>query len=196
MAGPAVSPVMILRRAWRRAKQAAHLLLKITDWVVAVLLLLALLGDGEEQSTSPQSRVLALARNDLFDYVTWEIDAVWGKTRQELFGVQTYLNNDVQRAQVVQYLTGLSRIQALEAQIERIYADPTIPDPAAASADLSAQSNALSRDLAGDQPLAEAIIEEQVSAVGRPGSGMAGAGGPAGLDALLRAARRADHLAA
>jgi hypothetical protein len=156
---------VIARRMWQRAKRAARVLLKVMDWIVAVLVLLALLGDGKEQATSLQSRVLALARNDLFDYVTWEIDAVWGKARQELFGVQTYLDDDVQQAQVVQYLTRLSQVQALEAQIERIYADPDTPDPAAATADLRAQSDALRRDLARDQPLAEATIEEQVSSV-------------------------------
>jgi hypothetical protein len=165
MTAPAASPLAISRRVWQRGKRAARLLLKVMDWIVAVLVLLALLGDGKEQATSLQSRVLALARNDLFDYVTWEIDAVWGKARQELFGVQTYLDNDAQQAQVVQYLTRLSQVQALEAQIERIYADPNTSDPATTTADLRARSNALSRDLAGDQPLAEAIIEEQVSAV-------------------------------
>ncbi|HVO69719.1 MAG TPA: hypothetical protein VMT24_06720 [Aggregatilineaceae bacterium] len=165
MAAPASSPLAVSRRVWQRAKRAAHLLLKVMDWIVAVLVLLALLGDGKEQSTSLQSRVLSLARNDLFDYVTWEIDVVWGKARQELFGVQTYLDNDVQRAQVVQYLTRLSQVQALEAQIERIYADPGTGDPAAATADLREQSDALRDELSQDQPLAEAIIEEQVSAV-------------------------------
>ena len=140
-------------------------MLKVTDWIVAVILLLVLLGDGKEQATSLQSRVLALARNDLFDYATWEIDAVWEKARQELFGVQTYLDNEAERTQVVQYLTKLSQVQELEAEIERVYADPDTSDPAAATAALRAQSDALRRDLAKDQPLAEAIIEEQVSAV-------------------------------
>jgi hypothetical protein len=165
MSAPAASPLAISRRVWQRARQTAHLLLTVTDRIVAVIVLLVLLGDGKEQATSLYSRVLALARNDLFDYVTWEIDAVWGKARQQMFGVQTYLDNDMQRAQVVRYLAGLSQVQALETQIERIYADPTVSDPAAVTADLRAQRDALSRDLTGDQPLAEAIIEEQVSAV-------------------------------
>jgi hypothetical protein len=165
MAAPAASPLAISRRLWQRVRQAVRLLLKVADWVVAVILLLVMLGNGKEQATSLQSRVLALARNDLFDYATWEIDAVWEKARQELFGVQTYLDNSAERIEVVQYLTKLSQVQALEAEIERVYADPDTPDPAVATADLRAQSEALRRDLAKDQPLAEAIIEEQVSAV-------------------------------
>jgi hypothetical protein len=126
---------------------------------------LVLLGDGRIRDDSLQARVTALARDDLFDYVSWEIDALWGKVREELFGVAPYLDADEQHDLVIGYLVRLSDVQGLEDRIEGIYADPNVPDPDAVTADLRDQRDTLRRQLADDQPLVESIIEGQVSAV-------------------------------
>jgi hypothetical protein len=95
----------------------------------------------------------------------WEIDALWGKVREELFGVGPYLDADEQHDLVIGYLVRLTEVQELVDRIEGIYADPNIPDPDAATADLREQRDTLRRQLADDQPLVESIIEGQVSAV-------------------------------
>ncbi|MBN2304606.1 MAG: hypothetical protein JXQ72_09030, partial [Anaerolineae bacterium] len=105
------------------------------------------------------------ARDDLFDYVTWEVGALWDKARQELFGVQSYLDDTEGHALVIAYLDRVAAAQQIEARIEAAYADPDIDDPAAATADLRAERDALRAQLAADQPLVESIIESQVSAV-------------------------------
>lgn len=140
-------------------------LVKAVEWATGILLLVLIFNDGVTYDTSLGGRVSALAKNEVFDYVTWEIDALWSKSRQVLFGVYPYLDASQQRAIVTRYLTRLSQAQGLEAQIERAYADPAVTDPAAATASLRAQRDALRRQLAHDQPLAEGIIEEQISAV-------------------------------
>jgi hypothetical protein len=97
--------------------------------------------------------------------VGWEVDALLDKARAELLGVGPYLDDADARLLVLDYLERLSAVQALDNQIERLYVDPGVDDPAAASADLRAERDALRADLAADQRLVESIIEAQVSAV-------------------------------
>jgi hypothetical protein len=146
-------------RTW--ARRGLKTLVRLT----LLLILLGALGDGDGGDTSLGARVTALARPDLFDYVTWETGALWGKAQQQVFGVQDYLDDADGHALVINYLTRLSDVQDLEDTIERAYADPRVADPAVATAELRSKRDALRRDLAADQPLAEAIIESQVSAV-------------------------------
>lgn len=44
--------------------------------VVGVIVLIVALHDGVQVDRSLRGRVTALARDELFDYVTWEIDAL------------------------------------------------------------------------------------------------------------------------
>jgi hypothetical protein len=130
-----------------------------------LVLLLALLGNGAQRDTSLRGRVTALARDHLFDYVDWEANALWGKARQELFGAEPFLADDTQTTLVIAYLGRVAEAQQLEAQIERLYADPSVSDPDTATAPLRQQRDALRAQLADDQPLVESVIEAQVSAV-------------------------------
>lgn len=133
--------------------------------LLAAILLVLLLGSGAVIDHSLRGQVMPYVRDHLFDFVTWEVDALWFKVGQELLGVHPYLPPEVGRARLVDYLEAVARVQALEAQINAIYADPTIEDPAASSAAFTAERDALRRQLAADQPLVEGILEDQVSAV-------------------------------
>jgi hypothetical protein len=147
--------------SFHRARRLISLLIRLSGG----LLLVFILNDGVTYDLSLNGRVNALAKDVVFDYVSWELDALWDKARQELFGVYSYLDEDEQRAAFYDYLDTLGEAQTLEAQIARLYADPAISDPAAASADLRAERDRLRDQLADDQALVEGIIEEQVSAV-------------------------------
>ncbi|MFN8449835.1 MAG: hypothetical protein U0521_14935 [Anaerolineae bacterium] len=111
------------------------------------------------------TQVAVLARNEQFDYVSWEIDALAGKAGQLLYGLQPFMDEHARSAYVRAYMSDLGRAQALEAQITVIYADASIEDHAAASADLRAERDSLRADLKARQPLAEAILEGQVAYV-------------------------------
>ncbi len=154
-----------LRAIGRITHRTARALFKIAFRLALLIVLLAMLGNGEVRDESLQARVTALARADLFDYVSWEVDALWGKARQQLFGVEPYLSDQAQHDRVIDYLQRLSDVQDLDAEIERLYADPSVSDPAAVTATLRARRDTLRRALAADQPLVESIIEAQVSAV-------------------------------
>src|SRR5690606_39683993 len=99
----------VLRAVWRAALTVA---------------LVALLGDGVVRDITLRDHVVTLAQDALFDYVGWEIDALWKKARQELFGVHPYLDEDARREIAIDYLETLRRARELERRIEAIYTDP------------------------------------------------------------------------
>jgi len=157
--------VRAARPLWRRVRRILH-----TLWIAALRLaltiaLIAALGDGTERDTSLSARITALARDHLFDYAAWEVEALWGKLCESVLGVGPYLDDEQGRALLLAYLETLSAAQEVEAQIERLYADPDVPDPEAAAAPLRAERDALRERLRADQPLVERLIEGQVSAV-------------------------------
>ncbi len=135
------------------AQRLKHLLRRF--WVAWRLLLLFVLiawlldGEGLDEST-PRARIYGLTRHQSFDYIEWEIGALWAKARQELFGYAAYVPQDIQRDYLLDYFRDQGRYWAL------IGAD----DPAH-----QADIVALETDLHENRPLAEAIIESQVSAV-------------------------------
>jgi hypothetical protein len=157
--------VRAARTAWRRVRRILRAL-----WIAALRLaltiaLIAALGDGAVRDTSLSARVTALARDHLFDYAAWEVEALWSKLRESVLGVGPYLDDEQGRALVLAYLETLGAAQEIEAQIERLYADPDVPDPDAAAAPLRAERDTLCERLRADQPLVERLIEGQVSAV-------------------------------
>ena len=100
-----------------------------------------------------------------FDFISWELGAIGAKTDALLFGQSAYLN-ETERSQFVRdYMADLQIAQSLEADIPRIYNNPTIADPVAESQDLQLERDALRLDLQARQSMAEAIIEGQVATV-------------------------------
>ncbi len=114
---------------------------------------------------SLNDRVLGQAKNDLFNYVAWEADALQQKLVEQQAGLSPYLTEDQRSRFVHDYLQHVRTLQSLDAKINAIYSDPTVQDPAHASTQLRDQRAAAFAQVTGEQPLAEAIIDEQVSSV-------------------------------
>ena len=157
--------IHVARIAWQRAWRIVHALWIVLQRLALTLALIAVLGDGTVRDMSLSARVTALARDHLFDYAAWEVEALWGKLRESVLGVGPYLEDAQVRALVLAYLETLSAAQEVEAQIERLYADPDVTDPDAAAAPLRAERDALRERLRADQSLVESLIEGQVAAV-------------------------------
>jgi hypothetical protein len=98
-----------------------------------------------------------------FDYITWTLDAVGLKLGRGALNTSEYLPVE-QRSQVVlDTLQLIGEIWVVQDAIRELYADPAVDDPQAASAELSAQLELLQQERAWLQPLAEAVLEAQVS---------------------------------
>lgn len=113
---------------------------------------------------SLNDRVLGKARNVLFNYAAWEAEAVGGKLNQRT-GVSAYLTEAERSRYVHDYLKLVAKLQDLNSRINAVYSDPSVRDPASASADLRAQRDTVRSEVDKQQPLAESIIEGQVASV-------------------------------
>ncbi len=114
---------------------------------------------------SLNERVLVQARDVLFNYAAWESDAFLGKIQQNQSGLARYLTDEQGAKFVHDYLALVGQMQSVQAQINKIYIDPSVANPASASADLRAKRDSLNAQLTQAQPLAEAIIEQEIASV-------------------------------
>jgi hypothetical protein len=110
-------------------------------------------------------RARAFTRNMEFNYVSWELDALWSKINQWALGVNNYLPEQDSKQITLDYLKLLEEIQQAQGQLNEIYADPSIVDPKAASTDVSAELNRLQSRRSELEPLAESILQSQISLV-------------------------------
>lgn len=100
-----------------------------------------------------------------FDLLTWWARAVFAKLRADALAAHWQMDEAEQVAFVQAYLQQLGALHAVQAQIDALYTDPSIPDPFAASATLRARRDELRAWLDARQSLVEAILQEQVESV-------------------------------
>lgn len=128
------------------------------------LLALALLSPEWPAFGDPGYRLNTLiAPETRFDFVGWTTQALLDKLR----GIRDGRGDDpaakANKELVLTFLDQLGQAQVLEGDIERVYADPTVADPAAATAEMQAEVDALRADLRARQPRAEALVQQQVA---------------------------------
>src|SRR5450432_1814551 len=125
---------------------------------------LALGAADAPSSNSLNELVLGKARDNLFNYVEWEADAIGQKFSQQLTGAAGYLTDEQGARYVHDYLALVGQLQSTQAQIDALYGNPAIVDRDAASVALRAQRDTLTAQVNSKQPLAESIIEQQIAA--------------------------------
>ncbi len=130
-----------------------------------LFLLLLMILRGNVPDLSRGGLIRAQIREYEFNYIAWELDALFQKAKQSLLGYQAFIPGDTGKTIVLDYLDIVGQILGLEWQIEAIYADPTVPDPGRASGELQRQRDDLERRRRELQPLAEPIIERQVATI-------------------------------
>ena len=109
-----------------------------------------------------------------FDYVSWTVDAFARKLSHFSTGSAAYLSEQDQKQTVLSYLDLVAQIRRVEGQINEVFANPDIKDPQEASRELRRELEELSRVRARLAPLAEAVLQAQVSSVlGNMGFGIA-----------------------
>ncbi len=110
-------------------------------------------------------RVRTYTRSIEFDFVSWTLNALSIKIEQAALGTGHYLSEEEQKQVVLQYLKLISNIQSVEDKLNEIYADPNVSNPQSQAAPYRQQLAQLihQRDLLG--PLAEGILQRQISTV-------------------------------
>ena len=107
----------------------------------------------------------AFTRNVEFDYLSWMLDAARVKVQAGAAGIPGYLDRELSRIAVSDYLQIADQIMQSDDALNRIYASPDVVDKIKASALIRGRLQQLQdreRQLA---PLAEGILQAQVAAV-------------------------------
>jgi hypothetical protein len=138
---------------------------RIFSLCVLLVFAIPLLGGSTVTLSNQVERVRAYTRDIEFDYVEWILDALGTKLEQQALGVIRYLPEETRRQTTLEYLKLIQQIQQSEASLSDIYADPDITDPNSASASLRQELDELYARRARLAPLAESVLQEQVSAI-------------------------------
>lgn len=138
---------------------------RIIGNLVLLLIVIAAVQRSTYDLTDPAERVRKYTRWQEFDYVSWMADALVLKVSLGSINFPNYLGAAGQVQVVYDYLTLLQQLDDVRAQIATKFADPAVNDPQLATAELSAEQAKLTARIRQEQPLAEAVLQGQISAV-------------------------------
>ena len=138
---------------------------RIINLLIIILLGGMLLSHSNYPSGEQLERLRAFTRPLEFDYVSWTLNAMGVKVSQLSLGVNRYLHSSDDHQIVMDYLDLIERMSVIETQINDIYADPKVGDPSNRSAQLNQQLNDLKKQRNFFGPLAESILQDQLSII-------------------------------
>jgi hypothetical protein len=121
---------------------------------------------GLQQSASGDQLQQVRAFRDLeFDYISWTMDALGVKLSQFALQAVDRQPEAARRQVVLEHLDLIGRINQAEAHLNDIYADPDLPNPEIASRLVRTQLASLEAHREILAPLAESILQSQISQV-------------------------------
>ncbi|MBN1148705.1 MAG: hypothetical protein JXA78_15705 [Anaerolineales bacterium] len=138
--------------------------LRLFAYLAALVTLGCLLLTGSALEPADRTeRVRAFTRGVEFDYIGWTLDALRVKFFEFSLGIGNYLSQEARHAVVLEYLELVGRAQQIEGQLKQLYSDPGVSDPQAASQELRQQLAELNARRQQAAPLAESILQSQIS---------------------------------
>lgn len=138
-------------------------ILRILDILALALAVSVAAASDVPRLTGASDRVRAYTRDIEFDYPNWVLNAAWVKVEQASIGLPYLLDRPTNKKVVVEYLRTTRDLMQAEAEIEKIFADPSIADKESNSAYVRAQRNKLIARQKELAPLAEATLQSQIS---------------------------------
>lgn len=138
---------------------------RLLDNILMIFLLLTLLTGSVLILDDPTEQVRRYTRQVEFDYFDWTMEAIGVNLAQSALGNPYYFEKVDRHQIVVDYMHLLDRILQDEYQLNLIYSDPNIPDPETTSKEQRDELNSLYERQRQLMPIAEAILEAQVSTV-------------------------------
>jgi hypothetical protein len=135
-------------------------------WLTIIIILsTVMLGASVVSPSDPLERTRAFTRAIEFDYVSWTLNSLGIKMGEIALGTANYLPLDEQSNAVITTLDLIRDINQVETQLNDIYADPNISDPDSASLELRNKLDELKKRREQLEPLAEAILQDQVNSI-------------------------------
>lgn len=132
---------------------------------MAVLGLVVLLGSGGLPPRDLKGQLNRLTADRTFNFAAWEAGALTRKLLYGLLAPQRFMSDEAQSRFVLDYLDDVRESGRLRDEIDRIYADPEIADADRASRDLQTDYADLRARMRQHAPIAEMILESQVSLI-------------------------------
>jgi hypothetical protein len=140
-------------------------ILRGLEITILLLLLAGLTGYSNPSLTNPIEKVRAYTRSIEFDYVEWMGAAAALKLRSASISLPQTINPEEQKLVVTEYFLVTQGILQKEYQLSQLYADPAITDKESATQPIRDELTTLYTRQKQIAPLAEAILQEQVSQV-------------------------------
>lgn len=147
--------------SWRPGRLSRRLLLL----VVGLLLIVGLPSDGFLGGARMGQVARQAVSGERFQFAAWEVQAVGQKLRDAVDRPGAELSSQAQHDLVVAYFDAIGRSDELQAEINRIYADPANADPGQAAAAQQRELDTLRQEQENRRPTVERILEQQVAAV-------------------------------
>jgi len=132
---------------------------------ILLIILAALTGYSNPSLTNPIEKVRAYTRSLEFDYLEWMGNAATLKLQAASIHLPYTLGHNEQKQIVMEYFRNTQSILEKEYQLSRLYADPSITDKDAATQPIRDELAELYTRQNQIAPLAEAILQEQISQV-------------------------------
>ena len=121
------------------------------------------------QSVTPPASQLELYRTQTrdieFDYIGWTFKALFNKLEWIAFNPLPYFSADKQKEIVLNYLKTISDSRSLDYQIQIIYSDPNIDEPAQTAEPFLAEWLKLQAKKHLLSPLSESILQIQIGSI-------------------------------
>ncbi|MGC1375595.1 MAG: hypothetical protein WA821_05195 [Anaerolineales bacterium] len=136
----------------------------VINFSIVIVLLLSL-SFSDARLDTINDRVNILAVDYSFDFNSWTLDAIRIKIGQSAIGAPRYFSAFDQHQIVVQYLQLVASIENTQNRIDVIYSDPSVKDPAQASADLRQQLAEYTDRQNFLAPFAESVLQQQVAQI-------------------------------
>jgi hypothetical protein len=134
--------------------------------IIGLMILgILVLGSSALPQGNETERVRVYTRGIEFNYISWALNAIRIKVGQIALGTSSYLSPNEDHDIVVEYLGLVAKIQDAENKINDIYANPNISNPEVASSQDRQELQGLKARRQEIGPLAESIIQSQISVV-------------------------------
>ena len=132
---------------------------------LTIVLFMSILGGSSGiLSTESSAAARRFTRPVEFDFVSWTVDALAVKLGQASLDTPYYLIEPSRHQLMVQYLHTVDAILQDEDKLNLYFSDPSVKDPEAASAGLREALDNLYAEQRQIGPIAESILQEQISA--------------------------------
>ena len=138
---------------------------RAAEWTLYLIIWFALIVSSSPRPGNEIDRARAYTRPSEFNYDAWMASANLLKLSQSALGMPDYMSREARVQVVMEYLRVTQTILRAEQRLSILFADPTVKDKQAASEQIHAELDRLYARQDEIQPLAESVIQAQVTTV-------------------------------